>query len=138
MLSLSLSSVLDPGPGGDDPGAEGGTEADGGTDPSGGTDSDAGEGGDVSRLVTAPELLAGEGPENLEDVYLFPAERVLVLLDRHDGRLWQGEVVEETGFSKAKVSTLLSEMEADGDVDRYWMDGKKVVTLPGVDPEPIE
>lgn len=111
MLNVSLAAVLSPV--GDAP-------------------SDEAAGGDAeSRVLGRDELLGDDGPSAVDDeVYLFPAERVLVLLDEHDGRMWQGEVVEETGFSKAKVSKLLSEMEADGDVDRHWKDGKKVVTLP--------
>ena len=64
-----------------------------------------------------------------------PDERVLVLLDEYDGRMWQQEVVAETGYSEGRVSTLLGELEADDRVNRHWKDGRKVVTLPDSGPE---
>ena len=59
-----------------------------------------------------------------------PDERVLELVDEHGGRMWQQEVVAETGYSEGRVSKLLCELEADDRVTRYWKDGQKVVTLP--------
>lgn len=59
-----------------------------------------------------------------------PDERVLELLDDHGGRMWQQEVVAETGYSEGRVSKLLCELEADDRVSRHWKDGQKVVTLP--------
>lgn len=119
MLNISLATVLRPDPGGpsDEPGGR----------------------HDGSRVLGRDELRETDGPSAVEDdVYLFPEERVLVLLDERDGRVWQGDVVDETGFSKAKVSKLLTEMEDDGEISRYWKDGKKVVTFPGVGPESID
>lgn len=59
-----------------------------------------------------------------------PDERVLELLDEHGGRMWQQQVVDETGYSEGRVSNLLGEMEADGLVTRRWKGGQKVVSLP--------
>lgn len=59
-----------------------------------------------------------------------PDERVLALLDDHGGRMWQQDVVAETGYSEGRVSKLLGELEADDRVTRHWKDGQKVVTLP--------
>lgn len=92
------------------------------------------------RLLGRDELLGADGASAVDDddLYLFPEERVLVLLDDRDGRMWQGDVVDETGFSKATVSKLLTAMEADGTIARHWEDGAKVVTLPGMGPESID
>ncbi|QLD90078.1 MarR family transcriptional regulator [Natronomonas salina] len=64
-----------------------------------------------------------------------PDERVLELLDAHGGRMWQQQVVAETGYSEGRVSNLLGEMEADGLVTRRWKGGQKVVSLPERGPE---
>lgn len=121
MLNVSLAAALNSDP---DP------------DPDPDESSDKGSG---SRVLSRSGLPGADPlPEDLDDTYLFPEERVLVLLEEHDGRMWQGEVVAETGFSKAKVSKLLTAMEDDGDVVRHWEGGKKVVTLPEVDPEADE
>lgn len=90
------------------------------------------------RLLGRDELLGADGASAGDDVYLFPEERVLVLLDDRDGRMWQGDVVDETGFSKATVSKLLTAMEADGTIARHWENGAKVVTLPAMGPESID
>lgn len=113
MLNLSLAAVFASG--------------------SGGSTGVAGERTAERSLLGRDELLGTDGPA-ADDLYLFPEERVLVLLDEHDGRMWQGDVVEETGFSKATVSRLLTAMEDDGEITRYWKGGKKVVTLPGRGP----
>lgn len=79
---------------------------------------------------------ADSGPGQVDDFLLLPPEeRVLTLLDEYHGRMWQQDVVEETGYSEGRVSEVLSDMEADGQVTRYWKDGKKVVTLPDARPE---
>lgn len=62
--------------------------------------------------------------------YLLPPdERVLTLLKEYGGRMWQQDVISETGYSAGRVSKLLSEMEDDGTVNRYWRGGQKVVAL---------
>lgn len=58
-------------------------------------------------------------------------EQVLALLDTYDGRMRQQDVVAETGFSPATVSRLLSELEADGRIERLRKGREKIV----VDPE---
>lgn len=73
----------------------------------------------------------------LEDPILFPEERVLVLLEEYDGRMWQQDVVAETGFSAGKVSRLLTEMEADEHIARYWKNGRKAVAYPDIGPDTI-
>lgn len=65
-----------------------------------------------------------------DEFYLLPPdERVLTLLQEYGGRMWQQDVISETGYSEGRVSKLLSEMEDDGTVNRYWRGGQKVVAL---------
>lgn len=66
------------------------------------------------------------------DRLISPDEQVLLLLAKHDGRMWQADIVAETDYSAARVSQLLTEMETDGRITRNWTDGRKVVTLPGI------
>lgn len=107
------------------------TDADGGS----AADEDGDVGGDdVGGGAVALERAAGrESDAHLE--FLELDERVLFLLSEHDGRLPQQTVVEETGYSAARISELLREMEADGRVNRYWDDGGKVITFPEFDSE---
>lgn len=58
-----------------------------------------------------------------------PEEHVLELLDANGGRMWQQGIVSETGYSEAKVSRLLIDLEEDDIVDRHWCRGQKVVVL---------
>lgn len=66
--------------------------------------------------------------------FVLPEDEILALLDRYGGRMWQQDVVDETGYSAGKVSRLLGEMEGDGLIARYWKDGKKVVVRPELGP----
>lgn len=52
------------------------------------------------------------------------------LVDTHGGRIKQSAVVSETGWSAAKVSRLLSDMEAAGEIHRYRVSHEKVVCFP--------
>jgi hypothetical protein len=65
---------------------------------------------------------------------LAPPDRVLHVLDERGGRVPQTDIVEETGWSKAKVSRTLSEMEENGQISRYRLGRGNVVTRPDVDP----
>lgn len=71
------------------------------------------------------------------DPFVFPDEEVLTLLDKYGGRMWQQDVIAETGYSAAKVSELLGDMEADGQITRYWKNGQKVVAYPNLGPTSI-
>lgn len=64
-------------------------------------------------------------------------ELALELLDTNDGRMWQQSIVSETGYSEARVSRLLGEMEDDGLVERRWRGGEKVVILEGGQTDPV-
>lgn len=65
---------------------------------------------------------------------LTPPDRIHRILDQNDGHVPQADIVDETDWSKAKVSRTLSKMEEAGDVDRYRLGRGNVVTYPDVDP----
>ncbi|MFC3477602.1 helix-turn-helix transcriptional regulator [Halobacterium litoreum] len=91
-----------------DAGAAGSATADG---PS---DADSGDGG------------GGVDPELLSD-----EERVERLLREHDGRMKQSKIVEETRWSTAKVSQLLSSMDDEGRIEKLRIGRENLISLPG-------
>jgi uncharacterized membrane protein len=60
--------------------------------------------------------------------------RVLNLLSENRGRMKQVDIVEETGWSKSKVSRLLSRMEERGDINRLRVGRGNIVYLDGAKP----
>lgn len=61
--------------------------------------------------------------------------RVLTLLDANNGRLKQSRVVEETEWSKSKVSMLLSDMHEAGTVTKLRLGRENIICLDGEEPE---
>lgn len=62
-------------------------------------------------------------------------ERILQLLAENDGRMLQSDIVDRDDWSKATVSRVLSEMEADGAVTRIDIGKGNLVSRPGDEPE---
>ena len=75
----------------------------------------SGDGGDAT---VDPELLSDE-------------ERVERLLGEHGGRMKQSKIVEETRWSTAKVSQLLSAMDEDGRIEKLRIGRENLISLPG-------
>lgn len=117
---------------------EGGPAATTGTDPGDGATESASEPvGDESepeadddagdeRAPTEPESAVEPEPELLSD-----GERVERLLSDNDGRMRQADIVDETGWSDAKVSQLLSEMADDGRVEKLRIGRENLISLAG-------
>lgn len=82
-----------------------------------GTDGGAAE----SEDVTDPDLLS-------------PEQHVHQLLEINGGQMRQSDIVEQTDWSKAKVSRTLSSMEDDDAIKRVRIGRGNVVTYPGNDP----
>ena len=57
-------------------------------------------------------------------------ETLVELVEAHDGRVKQVELVDLTGWSKSTVSRHLGELENDGAIDRVPVGRCKVVLLP--------
>jgi LPXTG-motif cell wall-anchored protein len=81
---------------------------------------DAEAGGDTA--VTDEELMTDE-------------DQVTALLEENGGRMKQVNIVEETGWSKSKVSMLLSDMEEDGDISKLRVGRENIISLDGHEPE---
>jgi len=78
-----------------------------------------------------PGVDAGDSTsEPQEDLELLSdEERVERLLDDHGGRMRQGTIVEETGWSDAKVSQLLSAMADDGRVEKLRLGRENLISM---------
>ncbi|WP_233274873.1 helix-turn-helix transcriptional regulator [Haladaptatus cibarius] len=62
------------------------------------------------------------------------ADRVLSLLRENGGRLPQSDIIEKTGWSKSKVSRLLSKMEDKQQISKINIGRKNIVILYGQEP----
>lgn len=67
-----------------------------------------------------------------------PEDHVIELCRSHGGRIKQTAIIAQTGWSASNVSRLLTEMEAEGRIDRVKAGKEKVVGLPGTLPESSE
>ncbi|MFB6118844.1 helix-turn-helix transcriptional regulator [Halosegnis sp.] len=100
----------------------GSTSADGGADDGGGDEPPAADADGAASAGASPD------PELLSD-----EERVERLLERNGGRMKQATIVEETGWSNAKVSQLLSGMADEGRVDKLRIGRENLISLPDED-----
>lgn len=66
---------------------------------------------------------------------LLPEEYVLAEIEARGGRIQQQEICRYTGWSDGCVSRLLSEMEAEGTIERVRLGNQKLVYLPGSKPD---
>ncbi|SIR66243.1 helix-turn-helix transcriptional regulator [Natronorubrum thiooxidans] len=90
-------------------------------------------GGAGTQLEFDEEIDDGIDPELLSD-----EERVLRLLKQNSGRMKQGSIVSETGWSNAKVSQLLSQMDEGDEIEKLRIGRENLITLPDIDPTEIE
>lgn len=79
--------------------------------------------------VTNPE------PAVSDEELLTDEDRVLGMLEASGGRMKQVNIVEETGWSKSKVSMLLSEMEEEGHISKLRVGRENVISLKGHEPD---
>ncbi|MFC7190856.1 helix-turn-helix domain-containing protein [Halocatena marina] len=61
-------------------------------------------------------------------------DRIQQLLDESGGRLHQSEIVSQTGWSKSKVSRLLSRMEEDGLISKISVGRENLIARSGDEP----
>ncbi|MFB6299042.1 MAG: helix-turn-helix transcriptional regulator [Halobacteriales archaeon] len=98
--------------------------------PGGGSAASIDQGSEDGNTVTASGEPAVPDAELLTD-----EDRVRQLLREHGGRMRQSQIVEETGWSKSKVSMLLSEMEDGETINKLRIGRENIITLPGHEPE---
>jgi len=93
-------------------------------DDSGGGTTPPTDGGEsaASPVVSDAELMTDE-------------DRVLALLSESGGRMKQVDIVEETGWSKSKVSMLLSEMDEEGQISKLRVGRENIISRAGDEPD---
>lgn len=87
---------------------------------------------DSDEITDEPDEDDGEQPDAAtEDLELLSdEERVLQLIEDHGGRMKQAAIVEETDWSNAKVSQLLSEMAESGSIEKLRIGRENLISLP--------
>lgn len=86
------------------------------------------EGGNAQMTTPAD---AGSTERAVDTELLSDEERVETLLEQHGGRMRQAAIVEETDWSDAKVSQLLSRMADEGQIEKLRLGRENVISLPG-------
>lgn len=86
----------------------------------------------------APDLSEADAPDpeaesSVDPELLSPEQHVLHLLEQNGGQMKQSQFVEETDWSKAKVSRKLSQLEEAGEIERVRIGRENVVTTPDHD-----
>ena len=91
----------------------------------------AAETGEEAAASAAAEPAPDPEPEpDVDPELLSDEERVEHLLRRNDGRMKQAKIVEETRWSNAKVSQLLSKMAEEGRVEKLRIGRENLISLP--------
>ena len=70
-----------------------------------------------------------------DEELLTDEDRVVALIRENGGRMKQVAIVDETGWSKSKVSMLLSDMEEDGTISKLRVGRENIISLDGHEPE---
>jgi len=94
-----------------------------------GSDEDDDGGASAATADQSPEP-APEAEEFLDD-----SDRVLRLLEDNGGRMKQVDIVDNTEWSKSKVSMLLSDMEDDGEISKLRVGRENIISLAGEEPD---
>jgi len=99
-----------------------------------GSDGNPGGGAGGAAAAEADSATASE-PSVSDEELLTDEARVKKLLDENGGRMKQVNIVDETGWSKSKVSMLLSEMEDDGEISKLRVGRENIISLEGHEPD---
>lgn len=91
--------------------------------------------GGIDVAVSQPS--GGEGPSLTQAELMEDEERVVSLIEDNGGQMRQSAIVDETGWSKSKVSMVLSEMTDDGTVSKLQLGRENLISLPGHEPEAV-
>jgi uncharacterized membrane protein len=102
---------------------------------------DGGDAGAAAEPVTEPESPAEPEPPAEpavpEEELLSDEDRVLKLLDENGGRMKQVNIVENTEWSKSKVSMLLSDMEDEGSISKLRVGRENIISKAGEEPDAV-
>ncbi len=86
--------------------------------------------------LTETSVNTAESTDSLQETDLLTDEdRVVNLIEENGGRMKQVQIVDETGWSKSKVSMLLSEMEDSETISKLRVGRENIISLEGHEPE---
>jgi hypothetical protein len=128
VLAVGYTLTRDRGPG--PATADGVTSGDGGGPPTGDGPAPAVESESESTDADETDEEDETEAEGVDLELLSDDERVERLLERNGGRMKQAAIVDETGWSDAKVSQLLSSMADDGRVEKLRLGRENLISLP--------
>lgn len=72
--------------------------------------------------------------EQPQTEFITDSERVQRLITENGGRMKQSEIVNSVEWSKAKVSRLLADLEAEGDITKLRLGRENLICLRGEEP----
>jgi len=111
----------------------------------GGDDSGAGAAASEATATAAEAADAPAAPESggeadtepavSDEELLTDSDRVIKLLEDNGGRMKQVDIVDNTDWSKSKVSMLLSDMEEEGDISKLRVGRENIISLAGQEPD---
>jgi len=107
---------------------------DGETTGDGATETNASAGPSTAAAAGESEA-ANDEPGVAEEELLSDEDRVVRMLETNGGRMKQANIVDETGWSKSKVSMLLSEMEDEEVISKLRVGRENIVSLSGHEPD---
>ena len=102
----------------------------------GGTDTGAAA-NSASEPDTSPTPEHPAEPAVAEEELLSDEDRVLNLLEENGGRMKQVNIVENTEWSKSKVSMLLSDMEDEGLISKLRVGRENIISKAGEEPDAV-
>ncbi|SDM35327.1 hypothetical protein SAMN04487949_1380 [Halogranum gelatinilyticum] len=91
--------------------------------------------GDTAGAASAAGASGTAGAAVSDEELLTDEDRVVSMLEDNGGRMKQVNIVDETGWSKSKVSMLLSEMEEAGTISKLRVGRENVISLAGHEPD---
>lgn len=97
-----------------------------------------GEQGGVRAEANQPPPPSTSDSSTADDLLLTDDDRVYNLLRENGGQMKQVNIVEETDWSKSKVSRVLSRMEEDGKINKLRMGRGNTIYLDGAEPDAVK
>ena len=88
----------------------------------------------MARKIDTPTDSTEKDDEPPEGTFLTDEQRILRLLESHDGKMKQKTITEEVTWSHAKVSITLSSMADNGTITKFRAGRYNVIMLPENDP----
>ena len=89
----------------------------------------------VDESSVEPVGSSGAAAGDAQQELLSDEDRVVNLLEENGGRMKQVRIVDETEWSKSKVSMLLSDMEEEGQISKLRVGRENIISLAGEEPE---